>query len=228
MNMNEFVIISLGGSIIIPEEIDVQFLKKFRSLILRQVKKGQRFIIIVGGGKTCRKYQNAAKEITKATRQDLDWIGIHTTRLNAHLLRTIFREIAHPAVIRHYNEKIRAKEKVIIAAGWKPGHSTDYDATMWAKNFKSQTVLNLSNIDYVYDKDPAVHKDAKRLEQISWKDFRKLVGNKWVSGLNSPFDPVASREAQKLGLKVVIMNGRNLANLESFLNGKKFKGTIIE
>jgi len=225
---NDFVIISLGGSIIIPEEIDIQFLKKFRQLILRQVKKGQRFIIIVGGGRTCRKYQNVAKEITKPTHEDLDWIGIHTTRLNAHLLRTIFREIAHPAVIRHYNEKIHTKKNVIIAAGWKPGHSTDYDATMWAKNFKSQTVLNLSNIDYVYDKDPKYHKDAKRFERVSWKDFRKLVGNKWDPGLNAPFDPVASREAQRLGIKIIIMNGRNLANLENFLNGKNFKGTIIE
>ncbi|MCX6814123.1 MAG: UMP kinase [Candidatus Aenigmarchaeota archaeon] len=224
---NDFVIISLGGSIIIPEEIDVQFLKKFRSLILRQVKKGQRFIIIVGGGKTCRKYQNAAKEITKPTHKDLDWIGIHTTRLNAHLLRTIFREIAHPAVIRHYNEKIRTRKNVIIAAGWKPGHSTDYDATMWAKNFKSQTVLNLSNIDYVYTGDPKKEKSAKPIEKISWKDFRKLVGNKWDPGLNSPFDPVASGKAQKLGIKVVIMNGRNLKNLENFLNGKKFSGTVI-
>ncbi len=225
---NDYVIISLGGSVIVPEEIDVAFLKKFRSLILNQVKKGRKFIIIVGGGKTCRKYQNAAKEITKPTHNDLDWIGIHTTRINAHLLRTIFREIAHSVVIRHYNEKIHTQKPVIIAAGWKPGHSTDYDATMWAKNFKAQAILNLSNIDYVYDKDPKYHRDAKRFKRISWKDFRKLVGNKWISGLNSPFDPIASREAQKLGLRVVIMNGRNLANLENFLNGKPFKGTIIE
>jgi len=223
-----FTIISLGGSIIVPEEIDVQFLKKFRSLILRHVKKGRRFIIIVGGGKTCRKYQSAAKEVTKATKEDLDWIGIHSTRLNAHLMRTIFREIAHPAVIRHYNEKIRTKKKVMIASGWKPGHSTDYDAVMWAENFKVRTILNLSNIDYVYDKDPKYHKDAKRLEQISWKDFRKLVGSKWMSGLNSPFDPIASMKAEKLGLKVVIMNGRNFKNLENFLDGKAFKGTTIE
>jgi uridylate kinase len=225
---HEYVIISLGGSIVVPEEIDVGFLKRFRRLILNQVKKGRKFIIIVGGGKTCRKYQNAAKEATKVTRDDLDWIGIHATRLNAHLLRTIFREIAHSVVIRHYNEKIQTKKKVIIAAGWKPGHSTDYDAVMWARNFKAREILNLSNIDYVYNKDPKYHRDAKRFGRISWKDFRKLVGSKWISGLNSPFDPIASKEAQRLGLQVVIMNGRNLANLESFLNGKKFKGTIIE
>lgn len=228
MHVNKYVVISLGGSLVVPEEIDVRFLKKFRSLILSHVKKGRKFIIIVGGGRTCRKYQKAAKEITKPTREDLDWIGIHTTRLNAHLLRTIFREEAHPAVLRHYDERIRTKKPVIIACGWKPGHSTDYDSVMWARNFKSQTIINLSNIDYVHDKDPAFHTDAKRIEKISWKEFRKLVGNKWNPGLNVPFDPVASGEAQKLSLRVIIMNGSNLANLENFLNGKAFKGTIIE
>jgi len=226
--MKDFVIISLGGSIIVPEEIDVAFLKRFRSLILNHVRKGRRFIIIVGGGKTCRKYQAAASQATKVTREDLDWIGIHVTRLNAHLLRTLFRDFAHPAVIRHYDEKIQTKKKVIIAAGWKPGHSTDYDAVMWARNFKARTILNLSNIDYVCDKDPKYHRDAKRFERMSWKDFRKLVGNRWDPGLNAPFDPIASRKAQGLGLNVVIMNGRNLANLGNFLNGKKFKGTIIK
>jgi len=228
IHMERYAIISLGGSLVVPAEIDIAFLKKFRSLIIRQVRKGRKFIIIVGGGKTCRKYQKAAKEITKPVQEDLDWIGIHTTRLNAHLLRTIFRDVAHLVVVRNYNERFKTKKSVIIACGWKPGWSTDYDAVMWARNFKSQTILNLSNIDYVYDKDPAVHRGAKKIRKISWKDFRKLVGNKWDPGLNVPFDPVASREAQKLSLRVVIMNGSNLANLENFLNGKAFKGTTIE
>jgi len=226
--MNEYVVISLGGSLVVPEEIDIPFLKKFHSLVVSQVRKGRKFIIIVGGGKTCRKYQNAAKEITKAKQEDLDWIGIHTTRLNAHLLRTILRNISHPVVIRNYKEKTHPKKPVIIAAGWKPGHSTDYDATMWAKSFKAKTILNLSNIDYVYTSDPKKYSSAKPIKKIPWKDFRKLVGNKWDPGLNVPFDPIASREAQKSGLKVVIMNGRDLANLENFLGGRHFKGTIIE
>jgi uridylate kinase len=224
----DWYVISLGGSLVVPEEIDVPFLKKFRQLILSRVKKGQHFIIIVGGGKICRKYQNAAKEITKVTHNDLDWIGIHTTRLNAHLMRTIFCEVAHPVVIRHYNKKIRTKKPVIIASGWKPGHSTDYDAVMWARNFKSKVILNLSDVDYVYTGDPDFDKNAKPFERISWKDFRKLVGNKWDPGANKVFDPVASREAQKMGLEVVIMNGRDFGNLENFLGGKKFTGTIIE
>ena len=222
------VIISLGGSIVVPDEIDVPFLKDFRSLILSRVRKGQRFIIIVGGGRTCRKYQKAAKEITKQTAEDLDWIGIHSTRLNAQLMHSILREACHPLVLRDYNEKINTSDSVIIATGWKPGHSTDFDAVMWARNFKARTILNLSDVDYVYTADPKFDKSAKPVRKISWRDFRKLVGNKWDPGANKVFDPVAAAGAQKLSLKVVIMNGRNLSNLEDFLSGKSFKGTIIE
>ena len=223
-----WVVISLGGSLVVPEEIDVPFLKRFHSLILRHVRKGSRFIIIVGGGRTCRKYQAAARKVTRLASEDVDWIGIHSTRLNAHLLRTVFREVAHPVIIKDPTERIRTEKKVIIAAGWKPGCSTDYDAVLLARNFKSRTILNLSDIDYVYDKDPDLHRNARPIRRISWKDFRKIVGNRWDPGLNKPFDPVASKEAQGLGLRVAIMNGRKLDNLEGFLAGRKFRGTIVE
>lgn len=222
------IIISLGGSLIVPEEIDVSFLKKLRGLILKHIKKGKKFIIIAGGGKVCRKYQKAASEITKLTKEDIDWLGIHSTRLNAQFLRTIFRKEAKHIVVKNPTKKIAFSEGVLIASGWKPGCSTDYDAVLLAKNFGVKTILNLSNIKYVYTADPKFDKKAKPIKKLSWQEFRKIVGNEWDPGLNAPFDPVASKEAQKFSLRVVIMDGKDLKNLDNFLNGKKFKGTVIE
>jgi len=225
----ETVIISVGGSLIVPEEIDVNWISNFKKIIDKCASSGgYRFVIITGGGKIARKYQNAAKEIVKVANEDLDWIGIHCTRLNAHLLRTIFIDKSYPRIIKNPEEKIKFKEKVLIAAGWKPGCSTDYDAVLLAKNFGVKKLVNLTNIDYVYDKDPRKFKDAKKIESISWKDFRKIVGDKWDPGLNVPFDPVASKEAEKLNLEVAIMNGKNLDNFEKYLNNKKFIGTVIK
>lgn len=225
--MAETVVISLGGSIMVPGEIDVKFLKGFRRLILSHVRKGRRFIIISGGGKTCRKYQKAASEIVRLGADDLDWLGIHATRLNAHLLRTIFREHAKREIVKNPTRRVDFREKILIAAGWKPGFSTDYDAVLLAKRFGVRTIVNLSNIDYVCDRDPARYKNVKPFRNMSWRDFRKLVGDKWDPGLSKPFDPVASGMAQKLGIRVVIMNGRRLENLDSFLSGRKFIGTVI-
>lgn len=223
----EITVISLGGSLIVPDKINIEFLKEFRDLILEQIEKNKRFIVITGGGKTARNYQKAASTIVNLTEEDLDWLGIHSTRLNAHLLRTIFRDIAHPKLVKNPNEDEEFNEYILVASGWKPGCSTDYDAALLAKTYGVKTIINMTNVEYVYDKDPSKFKDSKPIKKTSWKDFRKIVGNEWDPGLNLPFDPVASRKAQELGLKVIII-GPDLKNLENFLDGKKFKGTEIE
>jgi len=223
----ETIVISLGGSLIVPSEVDVDFLKKFKQMILKSIKS-KRFIIICGGGKTCRKYQDAAGKVTELTHEDLDWLGIHATRLNAHLMRTIFREYAYPRIIKNPDEKIDLNKPLLIAAGYEPGCSTDYDAICLAKNFGVKTLINLTDMDYVYDKDPDKYKNAKPFKKMKWSEYRKISGSVWNPGLSLPFDPVAAKEAQKNNLKVAIMNGRNIANLENFLNGKKFEGTVIE
>ncbi len=226
---SETIIISLGGSVLAPNQIDIDFLKRFRQLILNFVHKGSRFVIICGGGKTAREYQNAARHVVNAVAEDLDWLGIHATRLNAHLMRTIFRGLAHAKVIKNPNEKIKLKEseRVVVAAGWKPGRSTDYIAVLLAKNLGARTIINITNTDYVYDKDPSKFGDAKPLHQTSWNDFRKLIGvSRWSPGLNTPFDPVAAKAAEKQKLKVVVM-GKDLDNIEGFLTGKEFRGTVI-
>jgi uridylate kinase len=225
--MKNDVIISLGGSIIVPDEVDVDFLKKFRQLIINQ-SKTKRFFIICGGGRTARKYAGAAKQITELKAEDLDWLGIHSTRLNAHLLRTIFRKYAYPKIVKNPTEKIKTNKKVIIAAGWKPGCSTDYDAVLLAKTHGIKTIINLSNIDYAYDKDPRKFPGAEPILRTDWKTFRSYLPKKWDPGLNSPFDPIASKESQKLKLKVIIANGRNIKNLQNILENKDFKGSTIE
>jgi len=226
---SKIYVISLGGSLIVPKDgIDWKFLKKFRQLILERVKRGEKFYLISGGGTTSRNYTNAASQVIKITRDDLDWLGIHSTRLNAHLLRTIFREMAHPEIITNPTLTMSAKENIVIAGGWRPGWSTDYVATILAEKYNIKTVINLSNIDYVYDNDPRNYKDAKKIAKINWHGFRKIVGNKWDPGLNAPFDPVASQKAQRLGLKVIIMYGKNIINLKNYFDEKKFIGTVIE
>ena len=221
-------VISLGGSLIAPDKIDAAFLVKFRDLILKH-SKNTRFIVICGGGKIARNYQAAAKAVTKPSKSDLDWLGIHATRLNGHLVRAVLKPIAFTRILKNPTEKVVLKpsERVIVAAGWKPGFSTDYDAVLFARTFKVETVINLTDIDYVYTKDPKKFDDAKPIKQITWKAYREMVGNRWDPGANVPFDPVASREAQKDGITVHMLNGRNLANLDRLIEGKGFIGTTI-
>jgi len=221
------IVISVGGSLIVPEAIDTDFLYAFKNIIDREVNKGKKFIIICGGGKTARNYQKAGQKVTKLRSSDVDWLGIHSTRLNAQLLKTIFLPNVEEVIVNDPNEDISFKKPILIAAGWKPGWSTDYDAVLLAKRFGAKKMINLSNIDCVYDKDPKKFFDAKPILQITWKEFRKLIPKKWDPGLSSPFDPIASREAEKSGIEVAIMNGEFLEQLNNFMYDKPFDGTLI-
>ena len=226
------IIMSIGGSLVVPNGgIDTTFLSKLNEFIRKKLteNKQRQFFLVVGGGATARHYRDAGKKVIgHLAEEDLDWLGIHATRLNAHLIRTIFRDIAHPKIIEHYEEKMEAAQPVVVASGWKPGWSTDYDAVMLCEMYEAKTVINLSNITQVYDKDPKQFPDAKPIDKISWDEFRKLVGDKWSPGMNAPFDPVASKKAQELGVKVVVLSGSNFENLENYFAGKEFVGTVIE
>lgn len=230
MKHENIFVLSVGGSLVVPKTgIDVTFLQTFKKLIIKHTKLGKRFVIVVGGGTTARNYQDAARRVGKLTLDDIDWLGIHATRLNGHLIRTVLRDVAHPIMVKDPTRPIHKwTEPVLVAAGWKPGWSTDYVATRIAKKVGATAIANLSNIDYVYTKDPNKFKDAEKIEQISWNAFRKIVGDVWDPGMNVPFDPIASKLAEQSRMNVMIVNGNNIQNLDRMLSGKTFEGTRIE
>lgn len=226
--MNNYTILSVGGSIIIPKTgFDIPFLKKFRALILNRVKKGDKFILVIGGGATCRQYQEAARKVVPLTNEELDWIGIKTTIFNAEFVKYFFKDYAHAEVVSNPTKKIKTSKPIIVASGWKPGCSTDYDAVLLAQGYGSREVINLSNVDYVYDSDPKENPGARKIVKSSWKEFRKIVGNKWEPGKNVPFDPVAAKKAEQLGLTVKFIKGTDLTEVSKALTGKQFHGTLI-
>jgi len=218
------VVISLGGSIVVPDEIDTAFLGKFKKLILDL--KDTNFVIICGGGKVCRRYQDAARRVGEISDRDLDWIGIGATRLNAEVVRAIFGNEAYERIIHDPDENIESDKRIIVGAGFRPGSSTDLRAVQLANRLGAGRVINMSNIDHVYSADPKKDPSAEKVTDISWARFRKLVGNEWDPGLNMPFDPIASREAERSRLKVIII-GNDMDNLEKLLRGEKFEGTTI-
>lgn len=202
----KLIIISLGGSLVCPKDLDIFFLKKFKRFISKQIKKGRKFLIVVGGGNLARKYQ-AVGRIFKISSERLDKIGIGATLLHATLFNGIFEKL---------------KGKVIFVGGEKPGQSTDLVAVKLARKLRSKLVLNLTNIDFVYERDPRRFKGAKPLRKTSFDQFLKIVGEKWLPGANFPFDPIATKMAKKFKIKIVILNGRNFKNLENFFRRKKF------
>ena len=224
---SKVTIISLGGSLIVPNAIDTKFLGAFAKLLRKHIARGMKFVVIAGGGKTARHYQDAAAALHTLNRDDLDWLGIHATRLNGHLIRTIFRKEANPQMIHDPRLKVSMSHPIVVAAGWKPGWSTDYVAVRLAKNIGAKRVINLSNVDFAYTKDPRKFKNAKAIRKTNWRQFRKILPKKWDPGISAPFDPIAAKEAEAYGLEIAIINGKKLGEVDKYLRGKKFRGTVI-
>lgn len=225
--MEETIIISLGGSLIVPENIDVDFLKEFKALIVSHIEKGKKFVIITGGGNTNRKYNEAARKLSDPSDEDLDWIGIAALKLNAELIRVIFAGYSNSGVVDNFSNNFSFEKPIVVGSAYKPGRSSDWDAALAAKNVGAKKIINLSNTDYVYDSDPRTNSNAKKIEKISWTEYRKIIPKEWTSRLNSPFDPVASEMAEREGMTVIIVNGKPIDNLAKCLNGEKFMGTVI-
>ncbi|MFP4151941.1 MAG: UMP kinase [Alkalispirochaeta sp.] len=224
------VVISLGGSIVVPDEPDSALIRAYRSVIGEYVEgRDARAILVVGGGAPARRYQNAFREAggDAADADAQDWIGIMATRLNAELMRHALAPYCVDPVVYNPTGEIAFNGSVLVAAGWKPGFSTDYDAVLLAERYGADTVINLSNVARVYTADPKVDPDARPLDRISWSEFRELVGDEWTPGKNLPFDPVATRRAAELRLRVIAADGKEIENTRKILNGDDYFGTTI-
>lgn len=224
-------VLSLGGSIVAPEAPDAGFLRGFCALVRERLAShpDERIILVVGGGGPARLYQGAYRECSPAPRaESQDWVGIMATRLNAELLRRLLEDHCLDEVVTDPSAPIAFGGRVLVAAGWKPGFSTDFDAVLLAERFGAGTVVNLSNIEKVFTADPRLDKDAKPIDRIGWKAFQAIVGEEWVPGKNAPFDPIATKKARELALRVVVAAGRDLPNLRAIMEGQPFKGTLIE
>lgn len=227
-------VLSVGGSIVAPEKIDIEYLLEFSNLIRSWLAEepSRKLILVIGGGAPARNYQKAYKEISERSNKEAfideaDWIGITATYLNAQLVKAIFSDICLDPVVHDPTRVEMFSGQILVASGWKPGFSTDNDAVLLAERFSANQVLNLSNIEKVYTDDPKTNPDAKPIDKISWEDFIKIVGEEWIPGKHLPFDPIASARAKKRGIQVICANGRNLKNIRAILDGEDFVGTTI-
>jgi uridylate kinase len=233
-------VISLGGSVIVPDKVDTVALHRFVRMITELLKEdsGRRFIVVVGGGAPAREWQAAYHTVTLRLTElednsQADWIGIMATRLNAQLVKAVFGGyctddvVVDPTVGDGDNDRFFTG-KVLVAAGWKPGFSSDNDAVLLAKRFGVKTVVNISNIERVYTADPKTSSSSEPLDSVSWERYRHLIGSdEWIPGKSLPFDPVASRNAEEAGIEVICAAGSDMENIRRILCGQPYIGTHI-
>ena len=240
MANGSITVISFGGSLMAPgpRPKDPSWIDQGTLVDLTQLLKdlcdnhNRRFVITVGGGKINSHYVEALRKMSGKTPIDdrlIDMLGISATRLNATLLWALLYQagLAYKEVVDNPTLRLVIYKPIIVGCGWLPGCSTNKNAVLWAINRGAKVVINASNISHVYDQDPREHDDAKIITQISWPNFRKIIGSQWTPRMNTPFDPVAAKLAEQNKIRVLVLDGRDMDNLRNAIEGKDFIGTTI-
>jgi len=218
----------MGGSLIFGAKKDTNFIMGVRDILIKY-KEDYNFAIVCGGGKTAREYSSFAKELGLSEKAQ-DLLGIDATRLNAKLLLFVLNNLTTGKIYTSISELVRDfGSKITLCGGMVPGQRTDKVAALIAKELKIKTLINLTNVDGVYDKDPNKYPDAKLIPILDYKKFYQIANlKKHVPSYHFVFDFDASEICHKESIKVVIINGQNLMNLDKFLNNAEFIGSIIE
>ena len=225
----EVIVLSLGGSLIIPENINVKFLKEFKKIILEHAKK-RKFVIVCGGGSIARKYISALKQV-RVNEKLQSFSGISATRMNARFMNYFFNQDAEQGIPEKMDGvKKYLKGRNIVFCGaleYKPHQTSDSTASQIASELKA-TFINLTDVDGLYDKNPRKFKNAKFIPRISWKKFNEMANKlKFNPGQHFVLDQKASKIIMENKIKTYII-GKNIGQLDNFLKGRKFRGTRIE
>ncbi len=220
------IVVSVGGSAIVPNDVDCRFLKELKKAVLSH--KSGKIVICTGGGATARKYMEPLKK-EKFNEYTQDLMGIEATRLNAYLVASFLGEVANKEIPKTLEEVADAAKsnKVVVCGGLTPGQTSDGTTAMIADYLDADALINLTNVDGLFTKDPRKFKDAKFIPKLSHDDFKRIIDKiEKKPGMHFVLDHMAAEICRKAKIKVVIMKG--VVNLKKLISGKKFKGTVIE
>jgi uridylate kinase len=222
----EKVVVSIGGSILVPGENDAEFIGKLAKM-LKEVSKEVQLAIVCGGGKTARYYAGIAKELGGDTYAQ-DIIGIAATRMNAQLLCLALGDM--PDVITgDAEETARASQpgKIVVMGGTVPGHTTDAVSAMVAASMKADRIVNGTAVDAVYTDDPRKNPDAKKIKNMTIDELGEIVYKDHGASKSSVFDPLGVKLAKENKMDILIIDGRNLDELRNAILGKEINGTFV-
>lgn len=223
----EKVVVSIGGSILVPGNNDSEFILKL-SEMLRSICDKVQIAVVCGGGKTARYYAETGRALGGNT-YELDILGIGATRLNAQLLSLAMGDMPNkvPETTKELAES-SAPGKVVIMGGTVPGHTTDAVATMVAKDMGADRIVNATSVDAVYTDDPRTNKDAERISRMTIRELKDIVYSEHGASKSSVFDPLGVKIAMEEKIDILVVDGRDVDELRNAILGNEINGTFID
>ena len=234
--MKEKTVIKIGGSLLYTKDnkLNSKKITEFCSIITSSNYYGKP-VIVCGGGAIAREYIEVVRSF-KGNEALCDIFGIDLSRINAKLIVARFQDTAYPQVPKSIEELSKAilfENKITVMGGLQPGQSTTSVALEIAEFVRSDQLIILTDVDGIYDKDPKMHKDAKRFDRLNYSKLQEIIltnsnEKQATAGEYRIFDTVSLQILKRSKIKVLIMSGENLNNFKNYWKGEKnLIGTII-
>ena len=228
-NTQKTFVLSIGGSVFFNEKLRAPEIAKFCEVINELKREGFIFVLVVGGGRVCRVYQEGAKSLG-ANNFELDEIGIAITRANA-LLFTHIIDNAWKVVLTDPKEaeNVLLLGKTPIYGGATPGQTTDAVGVLIAE-LMGADFINISNVDGIYSADPAKEPNARMYTELSHTKMLSLLkAQASKPGGHSFLDAHAAQILHRSKIRSFFINGDNFENLKAVVRGsQEYKGTIVQ
>jgi uridylate kinase len=221
------VVISLGGSVLIPT-LEDHTIKEYVP-VLKKVAKECRLFVVVGGGGEARRYIGVMRDLG-VDEGTSDEIGILITRLNAAMLIAALGEDAYPKAAESHAEakKFAESGKIVVMGGITPGQTTDAVAAVLAERVGASVFINATSVDGIYSADPRKDPKATRFDTMTPKKLLEIVGGTGLgAGSNNVLDIIAARVVERSAIPLVVLDGRDPKNLLNALLKGKFRGTVV-
>lgn len=162
--------------------INPEFVGWLAGEIKKVTEAGIQVAIVVGGGNFLRGASFAGHGIERAT---ADYMGMLATLMNGLALMDMvehhgqptrlqsniqINEVAEPFIRRRAIRHLEKGRVIIVAGGLgKPYLTTDTAAASVALELDCEVILKATKVDGIYDKDPAKHDDATKLDSVSFQ-----------------------------------------------------------
>jgi uridylate kinase len=214
------LVLRIGGSVLIPAEIDEDVLQ---SLVreISKIRKEHDIFVVVGGGRTARRYITAARGY-EVSEDFLDKLGILSSRLNALLLATCLRDAE---LVENFHEVLHAKGLPVLG-GTTPGQTTDTVAALLAELVRADLLVKVTNVDGVYTADPRKDVTARKVSKMKFNELEEFSKREFEAGLSSVIDPVAAEVISRNRLKVFVVGKEDMEDLGNVIRGRH-SGTVV-
>jgi len=210
--------------------IDPEVIDLISDQVIEVKNMGVEVAIVVGGGNIWRGRAGVGMDRTTA-----DHMGMLATVINALALQDALenknvpvrvqtaiemRQIAEPYIRRRAVRHLEKGRIVIFACGTgNPYFSTDTAAALRAAEIEAQVILLAKNVDGVYDDDPKINTNAKKLDNLSYME----VINRGLGVM----DTTAITLCMENKIPIIVFGLESRDNIKAAILGKKI-GTTIE